>query len=119
MNDVLTVYTLKNCDTCKKTLKWLETEGIAHTNNDVRTDGLAADTVTKIIRAVGVEKAVNKRSTTWKALDEASRASLDEESAVGLIVNNPTLMKRPAFVVGANAFVGFDAASQAFAKANA
>jgi len=116
---VLNVYTLKTCDTCKKAVKWLDAEGIAHTNVDVRADGVSKDTIQLIVDAMGFEKAVNKRSTTWKALDPAARESLDAQSAVALIAENPTLMKRPAFVSGSSVTVGFDTTAQAFAKTSA
>ncbi|MEL6967468.1 MAG: Spx/MgsR family RNA polymerase-binding regulatory protein [Pseudomonadota bacterium] len=113
---VLTVYTLKTCDSCKKAIKWLDAEGIAYENRDVRADGLDAATLANIIAAVGVDKAVNKRSTTWKGLNEEARGALNADTAVTLIAANPTLLKRPAFVIGDRAAVGFDATSQAFAK---
>lgn len=106
---MLQIYTLKNCDTCKKALKWLESEGIAYINTDVRADGLDDTTVRTIIAAVGVDKAVNKRSATWKALSEEQRVGLNDASALSLILDNPTLMKRPVFVVGDEISVGFDA----------
>ncbi|MEM1039721.1 MAG: Spx/MgsR family RNA polymerase-binding regulatory protein [Pseudomonadota bacterium] len=115
---MLTVYSLKTCDTCKKAIKWLDAQGIDHTVHDVRADGLTSDMVSMLVDAVGVDKAVNKRSTTWKGLDEAAKPNLDADSAVALITANPTLMKRPAIVAGGKAVVGFDAAAQSFAKAN-
>ncbi|MEL6734574.1 MAG: Spx/MgsR family RNA polymerase-binding regulatory protein [Pseudomonadota bacterium] len=115
---MLTVYALKTCDTCKKAIKWLDSEGIAHAVHDVRADGLPSDIVSMIVAAVGVDKAVNKRSTTWKGLDEAAKANLDADRAVALITANPTLMKRPAFVADGKAVVGFDATAQHFAKTN-
>ena len=47
------VYTLKSCDTCKKALKWLDAEGIAHENRDVRADGLSSETIRTIVTSLG------------------------------------------------------------------
>ena len=37
---MISIYGLKNCDTCRKALKWLQAEGIEHEFKDVRADGL-------------------------------------------------------------------------------
>ncbi|MEM9732520.1 MAG: Spx/MgsR family RNA polymerase-binding regulatory protein [Pseudomonadota bacterium] len=106
------VYTLKSCDTCRKALKWLADEGIAHSNHDVRADGMDEATVRSIVIALGAEKAVNKRSTTWRGLSDEQKQGLTEDSAVALIVENPTLMKRPVFKRGGEYLAGFDARLQ-------
>jgi len=110
------VYTLKNCDTCKKALKWLAAEGIVFENHDIRADGTEASWVTPIVEALGWEVALNRRSTTWRNLDDGQKADITNEKAVPLIVEHPTLMKRPVFVQGSNVICGFDAKSQARVK---
>ncbi|MEL7430810.1 MAG: glutaredoxin domain-containing protein, partial [Pseudomonadota bacterium] len=62
---MITVYTLKTCDTCKKALQWLDEHAIAYENRDVRADGLDRGTIKKIVTAIGGDKAMNRRSTTW------------------------------------------------------
>ena len=108
----LTVWTLKTCDTCRKALAWLEEAGIEHEARDVREDGMDAATIARIVGAVGPERAVNRRSTTWRELPDAAKEDLDAETAVALIEAHPTLMKRPAFVPEDDErpiMVGFDA----------
>ena len=111
------VYSLKNCDTCKKALKWLEAEGIAHEVHDVRADGVDKSWLSPVVDALGWEVAVNRRSTTWRGLSDADKDEIDNEKAVALILENPTLMKRPVFVTGASVLCGFDAKAQAALKA--
>ncbi len=101
------VYTLKSCDTCKKAIKWLNDQGVAYEQFDIRTDGIESETVEHIVRSAGWENALNRRSTTWRALDESQKNGLTPEKAVGLIMDNPTLMKRPAFVTEQEVMVGF------------
>lgn len=113
------VYTLKNCDTCKKALKWLEEEGIEFQNHDIRADGTEATWVAPIVEALGWETAINRRSTTWRNLDDGDKNDLTDAKAVSLIVDQPTLMKRPVFVDGATVICGFDAKAQAAVKAMA
>ena len=106
------VYTLKNCDTCKKALKWLEAEGIEYDNHDVRADGLDKATVEHIVSAAGWEKALNRRSTTWRKLGDSDKAGPDNTKTVNLVVEHPTLLKRPVFVSGNDVIIGFDRRAQ-------
>jgi len=103
------IYSLKNCDTCKKALKWLEAEGIPFSNHDVRADGVDAAWLVPVVEALGWEIAVNRRSTTWRALADEAKSDLDNAKAVKLITEHPTLLKRPVFVSGETVICGFDA----------
>ncbi|MFD0915952.1 Spx/MgsR family RNA polymerase-binding regulatory protein [Pseudahrensia aquimaris] len=102
------VYTLKSCDTCKKALKWLDAEGIAYENRDVRADGISPDTIRTIVSSLGWEKALNRRSTTWRNLPQSQKDALDAEKAIALIEDNATIMKRPVFVTEHEIMGGFD-----------
>ncbi len=104
---MLTVYTLKNCDTCKKAIQWLEAEGVVFNNHDVRADGLSEEIISQIVKTLGYEKALNRRSTTWRNLDEAQKADVDNAKAVALIAEHETLLKRPVFVGGDEMVAGF------------
>ena len=107
----LTVYGIKSCDTCRKALKWLDEQGREYRWHDLRADGLDAGTVQAWIVAVGTDTLVNRRSTTWRGLDEATRAqALDDQSADTVLVQHPTLIKRPVLVDDTGVRVGFNAA---------
>lgn len=105
---MITVYGIKNCDTCRKALKWLESQGIGHRFHDFRADGLPPKTVAAWVATLGWETVLNRRSTTWRELPEKARASLDAKSAVALMVKHPTLIKRPVFETGKGMLIGFD-----------
>lgn len=94
---MLTVYGIKNCDTVRKALKWLDGEGVAYTFHDFRKDGLDVTTVQRWVDALGWESVLNKRSTTWRKLSEKDKDSLNDVTSVTLMVDNPTLVKRPVF----------------------
>jgi arsenate reductase len=113
---LITVYGLKNCDTCKKALRWLDGEGIAHGFHDVRADGLDAGALGAWIDELGWEVLVNTQSTTWRGLDDKQKAGLDANKAAALILAHPALMKRPVFDLGARRLVGFKAAQMAALK---
>jgi len=101
------VYGLKNCDTCKKAIKALGAAGAHFTVVDVRDDGVPADLLAEWVRSLGAGALVNRRSTTWRGLSDADKATADGEGAVALMVQHPTLMKRPVIVAGGAVHVGW------------
>lgn len=102
------VYGLKNCDTCRKALKWLQAEGIAHTFADVRKDGISEDDVARWAAAASLDKLVNRRGTTWRTLSEEDRAAAESgEGAIPLCAAHPALIKRPVFEKGGRVLIGF------------
>ena len=88
------IYGLKNCDTCKKAVKWLQSDGVAYDFVDIRAEADLADRVPVWLDAVGAKVLINTRSTTWRGLDEAQRARAESDAA-GLLIETPTLIKRP------------------------
>lgn len=111
---MIAVYGLRNCDTCRKALRWLETEGIECRFRDLRSDGLAEGDLAKWIEALGWEKLLNRRSATWRSLAGADKTGLDAAKAATLMSANPALIKRPVFDAGEFVLVGFgDAQRQA------
>ena len=106
---MITLYGIKNCDTVKKARKWLEAHGVEYQFRDFREDGIEADDVAAWVAELGWENLLNKRSTSWKALDEQARLNMDEVSAVAAILAQPTLIKRPLLDTGTQRFSGFSA----------
>jgi len=104
---MITLYGIKNCDTVKKSRDWLAKNNIEYRFHDFRVDGLNQAQVENWINEIGLEALVNKRSTTWKALDESTKANFDKKNAAAVITENPTLIKRPLLDIGKQKFVGF------------
>lgn len=94
-----TLYGIKNCDTVKKARKWLEHQGVDYQFHDFRQDGIDASLIKSWLKTLDWETLVNKRSTTWKQLDETTRNSLSDKTVVEILVQNPTLIKRPVTVI--------------------
>ena len=105
----LTLYGLKNCDTCKKAMKALEAAGKSYEFVDIRADAPLEDLVPGWLAKAGTDVLVNRRSTTWRTLSETEREGAPE----ALLVANPTLVKRPVIVSGADVFVGWTKQVQA------
>ena len=104
---MITLYGIKNCDAVKKARTWLEQNKVDYHFHDFRADGLTTAQVKTWIAEIGLETLVNKRSTTWKELDEITKNNFNETNAVTVISANPTLIKRPLLDTGKQKHVGF------------
>ena len=104
----ITLYGIKNCDSVKKARSWLDALQIAYAFHDYRVDGLAPGLLQHFIDELGIEAILNQRSTSWRQLDDAQKQDLTAEKARQLILNNPTLLKRPIVAIGEQLLVGFN-----------
>ena len=104
---MLTVYGIKQCDTCRKALKWLAGQGIAHSFHDFRIDGLRAEMLHGWLESPFADKLVNRRSTTWRQLTDEQRKS-EGEALLELLLEYTTLIKRPVFVTSEIVAIGFN-----------
>jgi len=109
---MITVYGLKTCDTTRKALQWLERRQAPHRFLDVRADGVNLEKLTEWAMAVGWQALLNRGSTTWRGLPEVIRENVSEDTALALMVENPTLIKRPVIETGRGLLVGFKPAQQ-------
>ena len=97
------LYGLKNCDSCKKALKVLQSAGQSVEFIDLRATPLAVEQLQRWLDEHGDEVLINRKSTTWRGLDEQAR----QQPALALLEVNPTLIKRPIIESGDNSFVGW------------
>lgn len=102
----LTLYGLKNCDTCKKAMTALGAVDHHVTFVDIRADADLAAKLPVWLAAVGAAALINTRSTTWRGLDAADRAKSETDPAA-LLIANPTLIKRPVIETGGAVHVGW------------
>jgi len=108
MSTSCTIYGIKNCDTMKKALVWLDTNGIAYKFVDYKKAGVAASHLPDWNARAGWKVLLNMRGLMWKKLSDAERADVDEAKALTLMTNYPALIKRPVLDTGAKLIVGFD-----------
>lgn len=112
MTAPLTLYGLKNCDTCKKALKALEATGNAARFVDIRAEADLGAKLPVWLAQVEAAALTNTRSTTWRGLDDAARARAASNPA-GLLLEHPTLIKRPVIEAADRLYVGWTKAVQA------
>ena len=111
---MLTLYGIPNCDTCRKARKWLDANSVEHRFHDLRADGLEKTALVRWVNRVGWQPLLNTRSTTWRGLPAADRQELNEKRALKLMLQHPTLIKRPVLESKKQVLVGFSA--EAYAK---
>lgn len=104
------IYGIRNCDTIKKTLKWLDDQAIDYRFHDYRKDGLTSELLQEFVARLGWEALLNKRGTTYRALSEAVKQNLNEPSALRLMLEQPALIKRPLLRMDDTYLLGFDEA---------
>ena len=95
---MITMFGIKNCDTIKKARKWLEAEGIDYQFHDYKKEGLSTEMLNSWVKDLGWEALVNKRGTTWRKLPEAVKESIDQASAIEIMLENTSIIKRPLSV---------------------
>ena len=109
---MITVYGIPNCDTVKKARVWLTERGVGHRFHDFKKQGVPEPELDRWLAAAGWETLVNRKGTTWRGLDEATRAAVaDNASAKALLLQHASVIKRPVVEWADGAItVGFDAA---------
>jgi len=111
----LTVYGIPNCDTVKKARVWLEARGIPYTFHDYKKQGADPARIAGWVAQAGLDKVLNKAGTTFRKLDDAVKADLDEGKAVALMAEHTSTIKRPIVEYPGGLLVGFKDAEWAAA----
>jgi Spx/MgsR family transcriptional regulator len=102
------LYGIPNCDTVKKARDWLETQGHPYAFHDYKKEGADPERVAGWIAAAGLDLVVNRKGTTFRALSEEDKArAADSHTAVALLVQHPSIIKRPIAEHPDGVLVGF------------
>lgn len=92
----ITLYGISNCDTVKKARAWLAAQDLDYAFVDFKKLGVPEQRLDTWINALGWEPLANIRGTTWRKLDDATRAGMtDAASARALMLAQPSVIKRP------------------------
>ena len=103
----VTIYGIKNCDTMKKARAWLDSHGVAYTFHDYKASGVEPERLEAWAGEVGWETLLNRAGTTFRKLPDAAKAELTQARAIALMVDQPSMIKRPVLETGGTLFVGF------------
>lgn len=89
------LYGIPNCDTIKKARQWLQENSIDYKFHNYKNDGIDAATLTEWCKDFSLDELINKRGTTWRKLDEKDKNELNQDKAIRLMIEQPSLIKRP------------------------
>jgi Spx/MgsR family transcriptional regulator len=105
---MIAIYGIPNCDTVKKARVWLDKQGIAATFHDYKKEGADPERLAAWITAAGLDAVVNRKGTTFRALSDEDKArAADSHTAVALLVQQPSIIKRPIVEHPGGVLVGF------------
>ncbi|HEX5047113.1 MAG TPA: ArsC family reductase [Gammaproteobacteria bacterium] len=103
----LGLYGIKNCDTMKKARAWLDAHSVAYDFHDYKAEGVDRSRLERWSRVVGWETLLNRAGTTFRKLPDSRKNVRDEREAIALMIEQPSLIKRPVLERGATLLVGF------------
>ncbi|TNC92514.1 ArsC family reductase [Thalassolituus sp.] len=106
---MFTLYGIKNCDTMKKAMKWLDEAGISYHFHDYKKEGLPETLLDSWLSQHEWDELINRRGTTWRKLDDNTRENMDTAMARQVMLENPSIIKRPLLDTGSERILGFKA----------
>ena len=105
------IYGIKNCDTMMKARAWLDSHGVAYGFHDYKAAGVERGRLEGWARAVGWEMLLNRAGTTFRKLADTQKQGITATKALALMLEQPSMIKRPVLEVGGRVIVGFDPAT--------
>jgi Spx/MgsR family transcriptional regulator len=107
MTKPITIYGIKNCDTMKKARAWLDSHGVAYEFHDYKAAGAPKEKLKAWTSELGWETLLNRAGTTFRKLPDADKEGLNERKALALMLEQPSMIKRPVLEIGDKLLVGF------------
>ena len=101
------IYGIKNCDTMKKARAWLDTHRVAYHFHDYKTEGIDKKRLDGWARSVGWETLLNRAGTTFRKLPDKDKEELTAAKAIALMLEQPSMIKRPVLDLGDKLVIGF------------
>lgn len=103
------VYGIKNCNTVKKALDWLNANNVKYEFQDFKKLGVSEQKLNEWNDKAGYEKFLNKQGLTWKQLDPTVKETIKSaDEALPLLQQKTSMIKRPVIEDGVFLFFGFD-----------
>lgn len=109
---MITIYGIHNCDTMQKAIKWLDANQVSYSFHNYKTAGITAPALRLWLQHFPASKLINTKSTTYKALTDEQKASIDNpEKAIEIMLQNHSVIKRPVWDLGnGNFYLGWNEA---------
>jgi Spx/MgsR family transcriptional regulator len=105
------MYAIKNCSTVKKARDWLAEAGVEYDFHDYKKEGVDDATLSEFINTFGWENVVNRKGMTWRKLSEEEKAGVtDDASAIAVLKDKTSMIKRPIIHTDKGMLLGFNEA---------
>lgn len=107
-----TLYTYKNCDTCRKATAWLDENGIAYELKAIRETPPSVEELTFAMKYFSgdLRRLFNSSGTDYRDLKIKEQLScMSELDAIKLLSENGNLVKRPFLIGEGKVLTGFKA----------
>ena len=102
-----TIYGIKNCDTMKKARAWLDKHRVTYAFHDYKIAGIDRKRLEGWAKSVGWETLLNRSGMTFRKLPEKDKEGLTAAKAIALMLEQPSMIKRPVLELGNKLVVGF------------
>ena len=103
------VFGIPNCNSVKKARVWLKDNNIEEDFHDFKKQGIDKEHLTEWVNKFGWETVLNKKGTTWRTLNQSIKDKVvDEASAIEVMINNTSTIKRPIIRSKRGYTIGFD-----------
>ncbi len=103
----VTIHGIKNCDTMKKARDWLDAHKIEYAFHDYKASGIERSVLEGWVQKIGWEVLLNRAGTTFKKLPDDRKIDFDAAKAIALMVEQPSMIKRPVLDIAGALVVGF------------
>ncbi|MFO7565292.1 MAG: arsenate reductase family protein [Enhygromyxa sp.] len=110
MSETIEIFHYPKCSTCRKALKWLDEQGIAHTRVDIVEHPPSVAKLKKAMKLSGVElrKLFNTSGQSYRGGGWKDKLqSISEAEALAALAADGKLIKRPLVLGRELALVGF------------
>lgn len=98
------VYFLQTCDTCRRILKEVNTDGFER--QEIKTNNITVAQLEEMCALSGSYEALfNKRAKLYKSMDLKNQ-SLSEADYRQYLLDEYTFLKRPVFILNDEIFIG-------------
>jgi arsenate reductase len=105
---MIKIYGIKNCDTVKKALNWLEENDLKYQFHDYKKEGVSENKLQEFIQKFSWQKTLNSKSRTFRQLDEALKPT-NQSDAITLMQKETSTIKRPILISDSIYLLGFNA----------
>lgn len=94
----------------KKAFDWLDEQGIEYTFHDYKKSGISSKKIEQWLKQASLAELINSKGQTYKKLSDAEKAAAtSKQTAIQLMMEYTSMIKRPIVESGNTLLIGFDA----------